>query len=480
MRVRSSSVDTEAGPPSRRGTPRPSPQALAIPIADAVALLAAVAVGGRWSALAVAYGALTFTALLITGSQRIRLNATLGCDVPWLLARLAVPLLLLVAGAAPVLGPGAAPLSRLVATASVAAILVPLERAVVYAAVRGARRRGRLLGRVLIVGAGEVGVELAKVLRDHPEYGLVPVGFVDTVGVVDGSGNAGRDAAANGNGNGNLRGALPVLADARALGSVVERERVTSVVIAFGAMGEAELARTMRTCEALPVEVYVVPRLFDFGIAPAGLLADDIWGIPLIRLRRPALRRAARVTKRLFDIVCAGAALLVCAPVLLAAAVAVRRSSPGPVLFRQLRVGRDGAPFELLKFRTMVVNDDADTTWSVDGDERVTRVGQFLRRRFLDELPQLLNVLRGEMSLVGPRPERPYFVHRFAGNVPRYDDRHRVPAGMTGWAQVHGLRGDTPIHDRVRFDNYYIEHWSLWFDLVVLARTVAWLVTRRR
>jgi lipopolysaccharide/colanic/teichoic acid biosynthesis glycosyltransferase len=169
----------------------------------------------------------------------------------------------------------------------------------------------------------------------------------------------------------------------------------------------------------------------------------------------------------------------VCAPVLLAAAVAVRRSSPGPVLFRQLRVGRNGALFKLLKFRTMAVNDDADTTWSVDGDERVTRAGRFLRRTFLDELPQILNVLRGEMSLVGPRPERPYFARRFAGNVPRYEDRHRVPAGMTGWAQVHGLRGDTPIPDRVRFDNYYIEHWSLWLDIVVLARTVAWLVTRR-
>jgi exopolysaccharide biosynthesis polyprenyl glycosylphosphotransferase len=473
MRVRSTIVDIRSRP-LPGGAPNPSRQALVLPIADAVALLAAVTLAGRGSALALAYGALTFIALLITGSQRIRLNATLGCDVPWLLARLAVPLLLL-AGVS-VLGFEAASLPWLAATASAAAVLVPLARAVVFAAVRAARRRGRLLGRVLIVGAGEVGVELAKVLREHPEYGLEPVGFVDAAEAVHAGGSANGAAA---NGDGLHHAAMPVIADVRALRGAVERERATSVVIAFGAMGEAELAYAMRTCEALPVEVYVVPRLFDFGIAPAGLLADDIWGIPLIRLRRPALRPAARAAKRVVDVVCAGAGLLVCAPVMLAAAVAVRRSSPGPILFRQLRIGRNGAPFKLLKFRTMVVNDDADTTWSVDGDERVTRVGRFLRRRFLDELPQLLNVLRGDMSLVGPRPERPYFAHRFAGNVPRYDDRHRVPAGMTGWAQVHGLRGDTPIHDRVRFDNYYIEHWSLWLDVVVLVRTVASVIGRR-
>jgi lipopolysaccharide/colanic/teichoic acid biosynthesis glycosyltransferase len=151
----------------------------------------------------------------------------------------------------------------------------------------------------------------------------------------------------------------------------------------------------------------------------------------------------------------------------------VRRSSPGPVFFRQSRIGKDERQFELLKFRTMRVNDDSDTTWSVADDARVTQIGRFLRRTYLDELPQLLNVLRGEMSLVGPRPERPHFAQRFAQEVPRYDDRHRVPGGITGWAQVHGLRGDTPIPDRARFDNHYIENWSLWRDVVILARTIA-------
>ncbi len=273
---------------------------------------------------------------------------------------------------------------------------------------------------------------------------------------------------------------MPVLGGPEELAGIVERSHVSAVIIAFGTMSEDRMNAVLRACEPLGVEVYVVPRFFDAGIAPAGLLADDIWGIPLIRLRRPALRPGARLVKRCFDVVVAGVGLLMSAPVLLALAVAVHLSSPGPVLFRQWRVGRDGRRFELLKFRTMLVNDDADTTWSVQDDRRVTPIGQFLRRTSLDELPQLVNVLRGDMSLVGPRPERPHFAQRFSDRVPRYDARHRVPAGMTGWAQTHGLRGDTPIPDRVRFDNYYIEHWSLWLDIVVLARTLVSVVTNRR
>src|SRR5207248_10962202 len=144
----------------------------------------------------------------------------------------------------------------------------------------------------------------------------------------------------------------------------------------------------------------------------------------------------------------------------------------GPIFFRQKRIGQRGQVFELLKFRTMPPNEDSDTTWSVADDGRRTPVGALMRRISLDELPQLLNVLRGEMSLVGPRPERPFFVDQFRVAVPGYDDRHRVPAGMTGWAQVHGLRGDTSIPDRAKFDNHYVENWSLWRDVVILFRTL--------
>ena len=450
-----SRTETKTKTVQRRGAKPPRPSALVIPAADAAALLVVAALFGRGSGLGAVYGVAAFLALAATGTQSARINPTLGNDLPVLLGRLVVPFSLL-AGLAALGKVGAASLPDLVGVMAAAVVLVPAGRGVAYAAMRSARARGHLLERALIVGAGEVGAQVARVLQEHREYGLVPVGFVDSF---DGSGLS-----------------MPVLGDAHVLAATVERNQVRTVIVAFGAMGEQELVGVLRACDALPVEVYVVPRFFELGIAPGGLSAEDVWGIPLIRLRRLALRRTARLTKRAFDLVGAGVGLLLLAPVFLAAALAVRRSSPGPVFFRQLRIGKDGRPFELVKFRTMRVNDDSDTNWSVVDDARVTRVGRLLRRTNLDEVPQLLNVLRGEMSLVGPRPERPHFAHRFAGEVPRYGDRHRVPGGMTGWAQVHGLRGDTPIPDRARFDNHYIEHWSLWRDVVVVARTLVIVV----
>jgi lipopolysaccharide/colanic/teichoic acid biosynthesis glycosyltransferase len=176
--------------------------------------------------------------------------------------------------------------------------------------------------------------------------------------------------------------------------------------------------------------------------------------------------------KRGFDLSIAATMLLVMAPALAAVALAVRLSSRGPIFFRQKRVGQHGRQFELLKFRTMMVNDDSDTMWSVQDDLRMTPIGRFLRRSCIDELPQVFNVIRGDMSLVGPRPERPYFDARFRVEVPTYADRLRGPVGITGWAQIHGLRGDTSIADRTRFDNFYIEHWSPWLDVVIMVRTL--------
>ena len=244
-------------------------------------------------------------------------------------------------------------------------------------------------------------------------------------------------------------------------------------IVAFGAAREPEMVKIIRDCDRLPVELYVVPRFFELGVGPAeGPWVDDLWGIPLMRLRRAALRSMAWRTKRAFDVVVASIMLAVASPVMGLCAVAVRLSGPGEVLFRQKRIGQRGEVFELLKFRTMAENEDSDTTWNVGEDVRRTWIGAIMRRLSLDEVPQLLNVLRGEMSLVGPRPERPYFADQFRVAVPGYDDRHRVPAGLTGWAQVHGLRGDTSIPERARFDNRYVEHWSLWRDVVIMFRTV--------
>jgi exopolysaccharide biosynthesis polyprenyl glycosylphosphotransferase len=206
------------------------------------------------------------------------------------------------------------------------------------------------------------------------------------------------------------------------------------------------------------------------------MVTDQLWGIPLCRVRLSALRRTAWRAKRIFDVVCAGLALLVSSPLVGLIAVAVRLTSPGPVLFRQSRIGQDGREFELLKFRSMYVRHDGATSWMATSADQ-TRVGRWLRRTSLDELPQLWNVLRGDMSLVGPRPERPHFVDLFRVEIPGYGDRHRLPVGLTGWAQVHGLRGDdTSLDERARFDNFYIESWSLWLDVVVLLRTVGAVV----
>jgi exopolysaccharide biosynthesis polyprenyl glycosylphosphotransferase len=227
----------------------------------------------------------------------------------------------------------------------------------------------------------------------------------------------------------------------------------------------------LRAAALLDVEVHVVPRFFELGLAPEGPDVEQIWGIPLYRVRRAALRDAAWKVKRGIDVAVSLSMLVLLSPVFAAIALAVRLSSPGPIMFRQVRVGQHGRQIEVLKFRTLRVNTDSDITWSVEDDPRQTAVGKWLRRLSLDELPQLVNVLRGDMSVVGPRPERPHYVNRFSAQVVGYSDRHRLPVGLTGLAQVHGLRGDTSIEERARFDNFYIEHWSPWQDVKIVLRT---------
>jgi exopolysaccharide biosynthesis polyprenyl glycosylphosphotransferase len=251
------------------------------------------------------------------------------------------------------------------------------------------------------------------------------------------------------------------------------------VILAFSSEPDHVLLERVQECHRLGVQVSLVPRLFE-AVNERALL-DHVGGLPLLSLRPTDPRGGQFAIKHAFDRAFALVALVVLAPVMVVVAVAVRTSSPGSVLFRQRRVGRDGRPFDLLKFRTMRDADSAThfvlpegcAPGGVEGEDRRTRIGCFLRECSLDELPQLINVLRGEMSLVGPRPERPEFVERFAGEINRYQDRHRVRSGITGWAQVHGLRGQTSIGDRVEWDNYYVQNWSLWLDLRILALTVS-------
>ena len=333
-------------------------------------------------------------------------------------------------------------------------LLVLVVRAAAYATVRMVRRRGWARYRTVIVGAGTVGYGLARALQEHKEYGLDPVGFVD-----DGP------SAAHGETE------RLVLGGTRTLASVIASLDATVVVVAFGLFRETELVELLRTCDRLRCQTFLVPRLFELG--SSGQDVEQVWGVPLVRLRRSGFHSWARVVKRAVDVAFSTTALIVLSPVLLVIAAAVRLEGGPGVIFSQDRVGIDGSVFRVLKFRSLEPVSDAESQnrWTVADDPRLGRVGRFIRATSLDELPQLWNVLKGDMSLVGPRPERPHFVEQFADAYPHYGARHRMPSGLTGWAQVHGLRGDTSIADRARFDNAYIETWSLWVDVKVMART---------
>jgi lipopolysaccharide/colanic/teichoic acid biosynthesis glycosyltransferase len=262
--------------------------------------------------------------------------------------------------------------------------------------------------------------------------------------------------------------APPLLGQPADLGRIVREHGIGRVIVAFPAGPDGELVPLLRAARGLPADVCVVPRLHEVGQAVPRACLDEVWGIPLIPLRRPG--RAGLAAKRLFDVLVSALLLALLGIPLLALAVAVRWQLRRPALFRQVRVTGPGQLAEIVKLRTLTGHSDPDTCWVVP-QERTTRLGRLLRESHADELPQLLNVLRGQMSLVGPRPERPYFARRFGEQIPGYDDRHRMRCGLTGWAQVHGLNGDTSIADRAAFDNTYIENWSFWLDLSILART---------
>lgn len=337
-------------------------------------------------------------------------------------------------------------------TAGVAMVAL---RAIGYAVVRRLRTRRLVVHRTLILGAGRVGQQVADILTAHPEYGLHPVGFVDADPILHG----GRS--------------VPVLGGPRSLTVLLSQHRIGAVVVAFSSMKESEMVSLIRTCDRYRCELFVVPRLFELQHVHDEM--DTAWGLPLVRLRRATYRSLAWRVKRAVDVLVSGLAVVATAPLLAVLAVAVRLDGGPGILFRQERVGVDGRHFQVLKFRSLrpATDDESATRWNIAQDDRLTPLGRFLRTSSLDELPQLFNILRGDMSLVGPRPERPHFVSQFRAAYPSYEARHRVPSGLTGWAQVHGLRGDTSIADRARFDNYYIENWSLWLDIKIVLRTVS-------
>ena len=339
---------------------------------------------------------------------------------------------------------------------------IAVVRAAAYQIIRVERREGRVCHSALILGAGHVGIRLTEAMQGHPELGLDPVGFIDSSPRVDSHGGL----------------PAPLLGGYAKLAAMIKKFRVEVVVVAFGALRESELIDVLRTCDRLQCEIMFVPRLFEVHNITRDM--DQVWGIPLVRVRRAPFRSVSWRVKRLVDAVLAAVAIVVLLPVGVLCALAVSWETGPGFLFRQERVGLDGRPFVLLKFRSLAPASDTEASvrWNISHDDRLGPVGRILRRTSLDELPQLWNVLRGDMSLVGPRPERAHFVQEFSGNIPRYLARHRVPAGLTGWAQVHGLRGDTSIEDRASFDNFYIENWSLWGDAKIMFRTLGQVLRR--
>jgi exopolysaccharide biosynthesis polyprenyl glycosylphosphotransferase len=342
--------------------------------------------------------------------------------------------------------------------AGLSTLLLIALRALAYAVVRWLRTTGRVAHRTLVVGSGAIGQELAQTLLAHPKYGLRPVGFLD----------APRPP--------HHGLPLPVVGNLADLPRLLEDTSLRAVVLAYGRMGESDLVQLIRTSHRARCDVFVVPRLYE--VHHVGHDMESVWGTPLVRLSRAAHRRVDWQMKRLLDIVLSFLAIVLVSPVMALCAAAVYREGGPGVIFRQVRVGCDGRRFSVMKFRTLRPVDETEsrTNWNIAHDDRLGPVGRFLRKSSLDELPQLFNILKGDMSLVGPRPERPHFVEEFSLLYPSYSARDRVPCGLTGWAQVHGLRGDTSIADRAKFDNFYIENWSLWFDVKIMLRTVVALV----
>lgn len=324
------------------------------------------------------------------------------------------------------------------------------KHAAVRKILRLLRKNGRNMKHVVVLGGGKTAGSYLEAIRVDREIGFDALGYVAA-----------------------QPGELPL----SYLGGFDELETILDHTVpdeVVSAIDPADYERTphiIACCEKAGVKLSVIPLYAEY--MPARPEFDDVGGIPLLNIRRiPLDNYGNAIVKRTVDIVGSLLLLVLLSPLMLLCAVGVKLSSPGPVFFTQERIGKDKKPFTMYKFRSLVVNDDSDTAWSGKRDDRRTAFGAWLRRCSLDELPQLFNVLRGDMSLVGPRPEIPYYVHRFKEEVPLYMVRHQVRPGMTGWAQIHGFRGDTPIPERVKHDVWYIENWSLWLDLRIMLETV--------
>ncbi len=324
----------------------------------------------------------------------------------------------------------------------------------IYFAARHIRALGKGAQRILIVGAGKVGRRLAQALQQYPLVRFEIVGFLDDR-------QEGDDI-------------LGPVSDLPALMDRMQSEgkpiRAVYITLPFSAAEKIE--KLLRSLSTRLAHVFMIPDLFQFDLLNSRF--SELGGMPVLHLIDETPLRFEKLTKRLIDILFSALFLAVISPVLLVITILVKRSSPGPVFYRQERMGLNGHTFKMLKFRSMPVQAEAASgpVWARPEDDRATGVGAFLRRTSLDELPQFINVLKGDMSIVGPRPERPVFIEQFKDQVPGYMLRHKMKAGITGWAQVNGWRGNTSLEKRIEHDLYYIQNWSLWLDFKIMVLTV--------
>ncbi|MET0701793.1 MAG: sugar transferase [Mycobacterium sp.] len=353
-----------------------------------------------------------------------------------------------------------------------AAVLVPAFRLIHATVQRRLRRHLRLLSPTLIVGNGLVAHQVIERLKNSPEYGLAPIGVLSVDALWNGS-----DASSTFD--------TPWVGSPHAVEDIIGTTGAEAIIVAFSRTPDQMLIQVIRIAHKRGLRAWVVPRMFD--IVGEQARVEHVGGLPLLALPHTSPRGWQFTTKHVSDRVIAGLGLLAISPLFLTLMVLVKASSPGPIFFGQQRIGRNGQCFGCLKFRSMRAPRASDADFElgtgsapggIEGIDRRTKIGKILRASSMDELPQLINVIKGEMSLVGPRPERPEFVELFEIQIRRYGERHRVKAGITGWAQVHGLRGQTSIADRAEWDNYYIENWSLALDLKILALTVLAVLRR--
>lgn len=343
-------------------------------------------------------------------------------------------------------------------------ILLCVERRIMAKLEHHLSKRGYGIKRAVIVGTGESGISLFKKWRQRPQLGYQLIGLVDAADRLD-SQESGR-----------LSHDVPVVGNLDDLHRIIEQEKVGLVILALPLSFHQKIMEIVLNCQDLSVEFQIVPDMLEMMAARAKVMALD--GIPLISLGRTPLEGWNRILKRALDIGFSGIGLLVLSPVFAFLAILIKTDSRGRVFFKQERLGRDGKRFVQYKFRSMTDDAEKETgpVFAMEEDPRRTKMGAILRKYNLDELPQLFNVLRGDMSLVGPRPERQFFVDKFKEGIPRYFLRHKVKSGITGWAQVNGLRGNTSIEERTRYDLFYMENWSLSFDIKILLLTLKdWL-----